>query len=846
MATFVNEIKKPNNDPMTLVHMEPKQRLISGWVLDTGTKYYIDLTYYVVDCSEDGSSLTQAATSSVSANEWFFDADIKRLWLDVGEAPSDAFIHVTYRLFFSTRPIDLPFDMSTGREVPYIGLLNSTSKFKDEIDPDDLIGIALSGTGSLKFNNDGSWQSIYSKLFWETSSVKIYLGFPDIAVNEYQLIYKGFVDSKSYSPLVVSFRLKDFIEKLRSETPLNLFTDADGDITANGDPKRRIYGRAKVLGVSVDKIKDGYALTGTFSKTGDRVITGAGSSLLAEATAEDTLLYTNGLGEESEFSIESVDSDLLLTMSEDIDQFENGSTLTIQPAFPVPTRNRSHFVCDHTMREPTTTVVSSNSFRSLVVADTTDFFANDKIKINGELTTIKNVSEGNLLILLTALTFIPIAAQSVVKQPINDVWVGDKKLVIDRDYSITNASPSKVVLTSSAEFNITKPQPVSDGSSTGLTFTGSSREVTGNIAFKDFFRPWDYVRSNDLTHTTWYQILEVREDKLLLRTAYAGTTRTEDGERKNVSHVDDDSKILIDANGLTEDGVKTGVWVRTASQVTNHLLGEQGLSVNAASFAQAKLDASCLISLAIPLTGDSSRPRVRDVLDLVNKTVLGSLHENSSREIVFNVLSPKKAVIDTIFRDDDFISYKFDAKGKNIAKKVTSNYRHSDASIFTGEPESLVYERENEFIANVTDIEREEQQDLYVWETVDAETLTQRISLLRENSNTVVQMNSNTLFLDKSLNELVYLELRDMFERFGTAADKNFIGVINSLTKGNGQTSLEITDLGGFYNKIATYADSAASAYSSTDSVERAKNGHYTDANGIITDDTTYRMHVYG
>lgn len=841
MATFATELIKVKSEPITVVHMEPKQRLISDWTNSSGTIYYIDLDYFVINVLNESVALTNAASASVGSDEWFFNSTTKRLYIDIGEDPSGVFLHVVYRLFFSNRPMDLPYDMATGAEVNYNGLLKSTSSFTDQIDPDDLVGIALSGNGSLKFDNDGSWQSIYSKLFWETSLVKIYLGFTNIATSEYKLIYRGYIDSKSYNISTVDFKLKDFIEKLRSEVPLNLFTSADGDITNEGSVKKRIYGRAKVLGNSLDKIKDGYALTGTFTKTGDRILTGSGSSLITQATPEDKIVMLNSIGEEVDYSIESVDSATQLTTSEELDVLDSGITVTLQPAFNVPYRNRSFFICDHQMKEPATTVVSSNNFRMFTVVSSTDFYTGDSIKVNGELTTIKTVSEDNLIILLTNLSFIPTAGMTVVKQAVYNVWFNENKLVLDRDYSITNASPSKIVIDTDAEFNITRPQTTD-----ALTFTNGSNEVTGSIAFKDFFTPWDYVRSTDITHTTWYQILQVKEDRLILRSNYTGSTDTVAGQRKNVKHIGDDDRILIDCNGITENGVKTGTWIRTASQAVKHILTEQNIDVDSASFTQANLDAPYLLSLTVPLFGENKRPMAREVIDTINKTVLGSLHENSTRDIVYNVLSPKKAVIDTIFRDDDLISYRIESTGKNIAKNIFSRYRHEEANIFSGEKDSLLYERTNEFISKISDIQREIQQDLYLWDETDAQTLTQRISLLREFSNTIIKMNSNSLFLNKSINQLVYLELRDMFERFGTDADKAFIGVINLLTKGNGLSEIEVTDLGGFYNKIATYADSSDSAYGSSDILYRAKNGYYTNSSGIIDSSKQYRLNLYG
>ena len=842
MATFQKELLKTSNTPVTIVHMEPTQRLIAEWTNTAGTIYKISVEHFVINCLEASTPLTQATSASVSSDEWYFNPGTKELYVDVGEDPSGVFLSVKYRLFYSSYPMDLPFDLATGTEVHYTSLLKSTSAFTDQIDPDDLVGIALAGSGSLNFHNDGSWKSIYSKLFFETSAVKIYLGFNNIAVGDFKLIYKGFVDAKTYSEDQVTFRTKDFIEKLRNEVPLQLFTSSDGAITSEGKSKRRIYGRAKVLGVSLEKIKDGYPLTGTFTKTGDKVITGVGSTLLAEATPEDTILFTNLLGDEVNYSIDSVDSNTQITLSEAIDSFTPATGLRIKPEINPPYRNREYFICDHVMREPTSTVVSGSGFRTLVVDVNTDLEGGDPVKINGQNSKLGTVSENGVLILETNLNFVPSVGQLVVKQPVSNVWYGSKPLVLDRDYTVTNASPSKLVISELAEFNIKNPQPIAS-----LVYTNGSRDITGDIAFKDFFKPWDWIRSDDVTHTTWYQVLEVKEESLVLRAPYDGSTRTSVGERKNIDIISDDSRILIEANGITKDGVKTGAWVKTGPEVVEHLLLEQELDIDATTFASASLEAGYLVSLTVPLAGNSSRPKVKNVIDQVNRSILGSLHENAVRDIVYNVLSPSKGAITEIIRDDDLLGYKIESTGKNVAQKVISKYRHEDADIFTGEIDSDVIEVTNTVVANLSDILREEKTDLYLWDQASASTMSERISLLREVSNTIIKMKSNTRFLNSSINELIYLELRETFERFGTEADKNFIGIINLLSKKEGETEIEVTDLGGFYNKIANYTASGAPSYGASEIVDRSSDGYYTNTNGIVGNSSvSYRMNLYG
>lgn len=837
--TFESEIKKPNNRPITLVWMEPKQRLISDWSLVSGSIYKLAVEHFTVGVASDSTPLDEAISSSVAIGEWFFDSGSKELYVNVSANPNTLFLTVTYRLFFSSRAIDLPFDLSSGTDVSYAGILRSTSSFADQIDNEDLIGISLAGSGSVNFHNDGSWKSLYSKLFWETTAVKIYLGFESLDASEYQLIYKGFVDSKSYSSDKVSFKMQDFVEKLLAELPLENFKEIDGDITEVGNPKRRVYGRSKILGVSLSKIKNGFNLTGTFEKTSSTTVTATGGTLLSEASVEDTILYTNIDGEESEFSIESVDSDSVLTLTEEIDDFTAGSSIILRPINSLPYRNRDIFLCHHQMREPTTIIDTGITTRFFSVVDATDFEAGDTIKVAGVSRVIENVSTNNVIELVTDLVSIPSGGDTVVKQPVHNVWIDDRKLVFERDYTIVNGDPSKILIDEDAEFNLAKQQPIDT-----ITFTNGSRVVTGTIDFKNLFKPWDKVRSNDLTHTDFYSVLGVSENELLLREEYQGATRTNTGFRKSLKLINDSTKILVDLSGITVDGNKESELVKTGSQVIRHLLEEQGLEVDATSFDEAKANTPFLMNLALPLVGNNSRPKVRDVIDLVNKSVLGSLHENASRDIVYSTLSPTKPAIDEIFRDDDVISYSVQSSGKNIVRDVTTEFNHSDASIFTGEPDAEKYEYENIVISNLSDITREEQLSLHLWNEKDAELMSQRVALLKETANTVIKLKSNTLFLNRALNEVVYLELRELFERFGTDADQNFIGLITMISKGE-QTLLEISDLAGFFNRICTYVNDTDPEYSSSTIDQRAKNGFYTDEFGIIDNSRQYRLNLY-
>jgi hypothetical protein len=134
-----------SSEKLVLAWVQAAQRAMV-WTNHSGLIYYKDVPEFVTDAYENGTALTSVASVAAidSSGKWFFDATAKRvyLWSSGGVNPDNTFIRLNYRLFYSNAPIDLPWDLSTGTDVEYLPIIQATSQFGYEIDPEQF-GVAL-------------------------------------------------------------------------------------------------------------------------------------------------------------------------------------------------------------------------------------------------------------------------------------------------------------------------------------------------------------------------------------------------------------------------------------------------------------------------------------------------------------------------------------------------------------------------------------------------------------------------------------------------------------------------------------------------------------------------------
>lgn len=834
MTTYEQFAEKATSEKVLLAWVEPLERLLL-WTLHSGSVYKRLVSHYVISLKEGSTSLTEETSTTLASGEWFYDSAAGILYMRSSDDtdPNTRDVSVNYRLFYSTGPFSLPYDLSTGADVYYQPILSSASAVDKDLDPEQ-IGLALeSDTKLTLINNNGEFDDVFDTLFFENKEVRLYSWSPEIPLSEKQLLFKGTVQDKSFSDTKVTFACKDNVFKLRRRMNLGTFSTSDGSVpdTYLGTAKRRLYGQFDNLRCTpVDAVLDGFTLTGTLSgNAGTTTITGVGTAFLDECSPDDELLINLGF-DTNVLQIESVDSDTQLTLGDTLDNNIPSNTYTNKPRRPYRKKNRTWHIAGHKLRAPATTVTAVNQDNRIEVADVTDLNAGDSIDVNGEDAFIRRVVNSEL-ILEQNLQVAPSVTDPVTKNPLTKVFLNVNEGFINRDWTVTNTTEAKLVLTNTAEFNIARTKEIAGS----FTFTNGSRDVT--VTSKDLqnnLQPRDWIRSKDLTHTTWYEILSVAQDSLELRIAYAGVNFTGAGQIKNPDLIDDDSLITVNCVGLES----SGKFIKLPSSAVDHILRTDALvtDIDTAAFDTAEIEGPYLLSLAIPSDIGKTAPIIRDVITKINQSCFGSLVTDVNWDFKYQILTPDKPESLDPIKDDEIISFRVKSSNK-IVRKVSTQYRHF-VDRFTGEPTTKTTSFTNDFVDKYIEAQDEREIEIYLYEDNNAVTITERFALYNSLSQSVVSVKGKLGLALKNLNDKMYLELDRLYKRFGNR-DRKKIGIINKITKSGTNVDVEFNDLGNVFNRVMSITPDAASDFTSATDSEKIKNSYVVDDDLEVPDITS-------
>lgn len=836
MNTWDNHRFLSRSEKLTIAWLEPSQRLIN-FTVHSGAIYKRTVSSFIISVFDNLTAMSQGSSAAISANQFYYDIESSVLYIRMSDDsnPNTKTVIANYRYFFCNTPLDLPYDLSSGSDVNYEGRLRSNSPISKELD-DEQIGIVLESSTSISLENtDGFFDPIYDTLIWENKPVKMYSWSRDLPFLEKKLVFSGFIQDKTFTTKEVKFSCKDFIYNLRQPMSLKLFSELDGEVDDStlNTSKRRLYGKFKQLQcVGIDKTLDGFAGIGSITGSTLSVnITGIGTEFLKELSGGDTVIF-QGVDGPIEIGVESVESDTSFTATDEPDGNFTSQAYTINPSVPYRFKNRRFHIAGHKLRAPSTTISSVLQANRFYVNDISDFEQGDLISVDGESATIKRIS-GNLIVTRSNLQGgTPVGGEVVTKNPVSKVYYGSRELIIDRDWTLTNTTEAIIEIDPLAEFNIQKQINLPNDA----VFTNASRVVaTSLFDFKNEVNPRDWIRSGDVTHTVWYEILSVKEGEVLLRVPYAGSTITNTGKKKNVSVIDDDSVVVTNCVGIE----RGGVWIKNASLAVKDILENDAslVDINTASFIQSEFDAPEILSLAIPESIGSTAPTIRDTISKINQSVLGSLVTNSDFEISYNVLNAERPTNGVVYSDDD-IAGQISVSSKNeIVETVSAKYRNF-TDIFTGEATGELYEFTNDFVSSLIGIKVRKEVDLYLFNDSDAQIMAQRYALFNSLSRSIVRLKSKLLFSTTSLNDKVSLSLRRLYNRFGSD-DRSKIGIVNKVTFNGKDSDIEINDLGNIFNRVGAIADDASNDFTASSDSEKLLNGYIVDDDLEVPDVTS-------
>jgi hypothetical protein len=323
---------KTRSQKIVLAQLHAREKL-KLFDLHSGSIYKRTVNKYVVSVKVDGTYLTLASSNALNAGEYYYSPVEGVLYVRMADNadPKTHSIYTTYRFFYSNIPVNAPANITSGDIVHYEARIKSIGALKLELDYENT-GIALESNSSISLeNNDGYFDSIFDTLIWENTSAKFWSYNRAIPFTEAKLLYTGITTDKSFSSQLVKFTLKDQLSQLKQTLDWGRFSSADGEISSDvdGKHKRLIFGRVDTIRTTgINKIKDGFPLTGTITGDSNRnlltgtvsgtattnIITGTGTSFTTEVTAGDQIKIITPFVEYS-YTVNTVTNNTSLTVT---------------------------------------------------------------------------------------------------------------------------------------------------------------------------------------------------------------------------------------------------------------------------------------------------------------------------------------------------------------------------------------------------------------------------------------------------------------------------------------------------------------------------------------------------
>jgi hypothetical protein len=826
--TFEEAALLPRSEKVTLVTMlaEKKAKIFTSYA---GFVYFYSVDSFVDLVKQDGESLLSVATiGALIEGSFYYSILEKKVYVHLNDNlnPLDSNVALVYKFHFSNAPIVLPHDLLIGEPIEWLPYLDAIGSVGQQLD-DESTGIVLESSSSVRLiNSDGFFDEIFDTLLWENKSVDFYSWFPITPILEKRKIFEGVVETKDFAPDFVNFKVKDFVYRLRDFVKLPVFSALDGKFSPSllDTPKRRIYGQVKqVKCAGVDNVLDGIALSGTVTVLAEQLtLNGTGTFFLSQVAPGDEFIFTIN-NEEIKLGVESVNSDIEITLNKAPEFSIINKTVKNNPTSAYRSKNRSWHIAGHKLRSPIATITAVISTNRFEVDSTLDIFAGDRILIGTDLISVRRIS-GNEIITQSAVSPLPIVSDTLTKLPIQNVYFGSRELIYDRDWTYQNTTDAIIQIEDLAEFNITQEQSLG----VSVQFTNSSRSITTSAVadFRSILKSNDWIKKNSIVtgQGEWYEILEVKEQEIILREPYLGSTLLTTALIKKVDYIVDDSLITCNCLGLEV----AGAWIKTPADAVRHLILNDALfgSVVEESFTQSNADCDYIVSLVIPELLEGEPPSIRNVITKINESVFGSLYGDSSLSISYSILNSRKPESSEVITDTDILSFSSDST-TDIANNIIVNYRPF-VDFFTGNDTFETIRYNSGFVDNTSQIKATNERTIYLYEDDKAEIIAQRIALFRSMSNTKVTIKGKMNLFLKVVNDKIFLSLDRLYKRLG-GLDRLKIGVVTGVKRSQTETELTISDLGNIFNRVQSIAPNTVSDYSLSGQEDKARWGYILD-----------------
>lgn len=405
---------------------------------------------------------------------------------------------------------------------------------------------------------------------------------------------------------------------------------------------------------------------------------------------------------------------------------------------------------------------------------------------------------------------------------------------------------SNVTITSINPEPITNPNVGTTSFGTTVLYAGSANDY--KIDLKDILNPRDYVVGPDGFS---YEILQVYEKSLTLRTNFGGPFDATIGlSYKNIEYINDETVVYLDCFGKTKDGEPTGELIETSPEVVKDIIDSVGLGqfVDTASFIDASIRAPQVMSLVIPEKLASQPDSAKEVVNKINKTILGSLYVNPSLDLGYDILD-SEVPIDTLrsITESDLISWKVKADSFDLTKTSIARYKFIDWNPTKKSEDTSEVSYTSNFVEKYIGNKNTKQLDFYLYNQVDAQEMVERETFVNSVSNSTIKIKGKLNLSKFQLGERVLLDLDRLYVALGSSSNSKRVGIVTSLENTGESVQLQIEDIGAVYTRASRITNETANDYVDASGEERVTNSYIVDENEIIgTDEDTFSTNLIG
>lgn len=415
------------------------------------------------------------------------------------------------------------------------------------------------------------------------------------------------------------------------------------------------------------------------------------------------------------------------------------------------------------------------------------------------------------------------------------------------DFFQGNVSSNIFTLETKESYPLTSPAIGTTGFSNSVISVGVASVV--DIDLTKLINPRDYIKNSEAGDLQRYEVLSVQTKSITLRVNYNESNVTKTYiNYKNVEYINDNTKIYVDCYGKTKDGTPLGDLIETGPEVAYDILKSSGLSdaLDVSAFTNASNRASSLISMVLPKSAGAKMPKIKDAIQKINQSIMGSLFLTTDLNIGYDILDSEVPMntLSTI-TDNDLIDWDVKSDSFDLNKITVGNYKFTDIDPNTNEEGNSQLTFISDFVDKYIGNNTTNVVDLFLYNEDQTQESIERLGFINSLGNSTIIVKGKLNLSKYRLGERVLLDLNRLYIALGSNNNAKRVGVITSIINTGEKVTIEIEDVGSIYTRASRITEDSADEFSASTSEEKVLNSFITDDNDIIgTDESTYATNL--